>query len=123
MRKIQRLTIRSWMRGGVSSNKAVKSLIVLQLIRESKGWMMREGLGRMRLLLRLFVSNVEKKVTRVMLVVRMRWSGVSVVALRGTQFQNASMTTLFISIAVERDILLLSVPNQRRPRLGVKCLL
>jgi len=91
------------MSGGVRVSKVVLSLTVLLLIRVSKGRMIRGGQEGKILLLRLFVTSVVRRATRVMLVLRMR-SGVSVVVRRGIQLQIASVVIWFVS-TVKRKVI------------------
>jgi len=70
------------MSGRVRVSRVIQSLTTLLLIKVSKELLMREGLDGKMFPLRLFVTTVVRRATRVMLVLEM-CNGVSVVVRRG----------------------------------------
>ena len=83
---------------------------------------MRGGQEGKILLLRLFVTSVVRRATRVMFVLVMR-SGVSVVVRKGIQLQIASVGIWFVSTVMKKVTLVRSARSLRRLRLVEKCLL
>ena len=94
---------------------------VPQLIKVSKGCMMRGGQHVEMLLLRWFVINVVLRATRVMPATVMKRNASDVVR-KATLLLNASVETLFAIIVMKKDILALSALSLRRRRPVGGCL-